>query len=463
MFKKYTKFIVLLFFLICCVFLFYTKYEQQSNISLITTDKEDILNNKIAVIKNINIENIQEIKVSVGADNACDLEYTIKEEEIKAEQDNTISIPVYYLVADKISNININIKLKNNKIINKKIKTKVDVKNNTSIKYYDSIPDIVVGKVFNNNVINKVYKITYLVWKKKQCICIFFIDFDIYGNIRKISYFAGNDEEINRYLYELDRMKIEHDNSILRFPYGINGENLMEVDKNTNKIIKTFNLKTILGLDYGGEDWLHPNSLAYDKTDDTILISSRHLGGGSIIKIDKDGDLIYVLTDPKYFLKKETEHLKKYLLKPIFENNFEWSYKQHSIMCLDNKHILLFDNGGDRNENIRGFCSRAVIYEIDERNMTVKQIWQYGKELGEKFYSLAHGNVCFDNKTKTVLINSPLIVINLKEKKSVCNIREVDITNNNLLLNVYIKPKNLYFEGEGSYLDYAIYVDKIDI
>lgn len=465
---------LLLVFFICCVF-FYLKYRQQNDISLITTDKEDILNNKVAVIKNVDIKNVQEIKVSVCADKACKLEYAVKKEEIKEQEANTISIPIYYLVADKVSNININIKLKNNKSINKKIKTVVDVKNNTSIKYYDSIPDIIVKKISKENA-DVIYSIVFLVCKEKEHICAFFINFDIYGNIRSFICRSKEDtpSDLGEYIYDIEMAKmkiksnveIELEKSILKiYKKDIDDSDIfiLEIDKNTNQIIKSLNLKKILGLNYDG-DWLHPNSLVYDKKDDTIILSSRNLGEGSVIKIDRDGNVIYILADPKYFLNKETKHLEKYLLKPVIDNdneNFEWSYRQHSIICLSNENIVLFDNGCFPDTEIREMYSRAVIYKINEKNMTIEQVWQYGKELGKKFYSIAHGNVLFDYNNKSVLINSPFIILSHEEKQTVSNIREVNITTNELLFDVYIKAKNLYFKGKEDYYDYVLDINKV--
>jgi arylsulfate sulfotransferase len=92
---------------------------------------------------------------------------------------------------------------------------------------------------------------------------------------------------------------------------------------------------------------------------------------------------------------------------------FEWQYGQHAPFILpdfdndpDTIDILLFDNGDYRfafdkelqraianNEIVAPeLYSRMVHYRINEREMTIEQIWQFGKELGEPYYSRWCGN-----------------------------------------------------------------------
>lgn len=115
----------------------------------------------------------------------------------------------------------------------------------------------------------------------------------------------------------------------------------------------------------------------------------------------KEGKIKWILADPRDF----TTYWQQYLLKPI-GNDFEYPYNQHAVEILpdydhnpDTIDILLFDNGSSRflvNEELQKniklgkavepkLYSRLVHYRIDEKNMTVEQIWQYGKERPELF------------------------------------------------------------------------------
>ena len=62
-------------------------------------------------------------------------------------------------------------------------------------------------------------------------------------------------------------------------------------------------------------------------------------------------------------------------------------------MILPNGNVFLFDNGNNRSKTKKNAISaednysRGVIYDINTSNMKVKQVWEYGKELGSDFYS----------------------------------------------------------------------------
>ncbi|MGH7564346.1 MAG: aryl-sulfate sulfotransferase [Gemmatimonadota bacterium] len=50
-------------------------------------------------------------------------------------------------------------------------------------------------------------------------------------------------------------------------------------------------------------------------------------------------------------------------------------------------NLMLFDNGDNRNYTLAERYSRAVEYDIDPEEMTVRQIWSYGKDGGAATYS----------------------------------------------------------------------------
>ena len=83
--------------------------------------------------------------------------------------------------------------------------------------------------------------------------------------------------------------------------------------------------------------------------------------------------------------------MHKYFFTPT--NNLEWQYAQHAAMMLPNGNIFLFDNGNNRSKDEKKYVkaennySRGVIYKIDKNNMTIEEIWEYGKNEGSYFYS----------------------------------------------------------------------------
>ena len=61
--------------------------------------------------------------------------------------------------------------------------------------------------------------------------------------------------------------------------------------------------------------------------------------------------------------------------------DFDWVWGVHCPVVLSNGHVMFFDNGYCRNYESQHdtFYSRAVEYEIDEKAMTIRQVWEFGK------------------------------------------------------------------------------------
>ncbi len=79
-------------------------------------------------------------------------------------------------------------------------------------------------------------------------------------------------------------------------------------------------------------------------------------------------------------------------------DDFDWPWGAHTAVALPNGHILVFDNGYGRNFVLARFddqslYSRAVEYEVNEEQRTVRQVWQFGKEAGHKYYAPARSSV----------------------------------------------------------------------
>lgn len=153
-----------------------------------------------------------------------------------------------------------------------------------------------------------------------------------------------------------------------------------------------------------GRNWVHVNSVDYDPTDDSIIISSRHQS--AIIKIGRDKKVKWILGSPEGW-KKEFQGK---ILKPVDKNgkpikcegsvcegDFDWTWTQHAAYRIDEKsdkniiYVSAFDNGDGRGMEQPALpemkYSRAVIYKIDQKKGTVEQIWQYGKERGHGWFS----------------------------------------------------------------------------
>ncbi|GAA4881988.1 aryl-sulfate sulfotransferase [Ferrimonas pelagia] len=150
-----------------------------------------------------------------------------------------------------------------------------------------------------------------------------------------------------------------------------------------------------------GRNWAHVNSVDYDASDDSIVISPRHQA--TAIKIGRDKEVKWILGPSEGW----NDDLAKKLLTPVdkrgkklncspqgkCENtDFDFGYSQHTSYVVPEKGtVVTFDNGDGRYHEQPAFAeskySRGVEYKIDEKKMTVKQVWEYGKDRGYEFYS----------------------------------------------------------------------------
>jgi arylsulfate sulfotransferase len=163
-------------------------------------------------------------------------------------------------------------------------------------------------------------------------------------------------------------------------------------------------------------DWSHANGLLYDELDDSLLISLRHQS--AVLKIDRTSQKIqWILGDPEGWPKA----LQDKLLKP--EGKMRWPYHQHAPNPTPHGTLLLVDNGNYQANPFKPpvppyqTYTRAVEYAIDEKNMTVREIWtseEYGKD---SVVSFAMGNVKWLPKTDNILVSYGLVLARDKLKQ----------------------------------------------
>ncbi len=182
---------------------------------------------------------------------------------------------------------------------------------------------------------------------------------------------------------------------------------IIEIGRDSKAIVTTWDLNlsmdnTRTALSDRIKDWIHVNAVAYDASDNTIIVSGRLQ---AMIKLTQDNELVWIMgPHTEWDTSGNGKDLNQYLLQPLdnqgnpitdpavlsgAENHpdFEWNWYQHATKLMPNGNVILFDNGDNRNFTGAELYSRAVEYEIDAANMTVKQIWQYGKDRGTEMYS----------------------------------------------------------------------------
>ena len=157
-----------------------------------------------------------------------------------------------------------------------------------------------------------------------------------------------------------------------------------------------------------GRNWAHVNSVDYDPTDDSIIISSRHQS--AIIKIGRDKKVKWILGSPEGWKKGWAEKVLTPVDKDgkkiacsgsVCEGGFDWTWTQHTGWRVDSKsnadviYISAFDNGDGRGMEQPAMPSmkytRGVVYKVDQKKMTVEQVYAVGQEKGYDYYSPVTG------------------------------------------------------------------------
>ncbi len=242
---------------------------------------------------------------------------------------------------------------------------------------------------------------------------------------------------------------------------------IVEIDRNSGSFLNRWDLNNSLDntrrawptdladLDF---DWFHANSVEYSSTDNEIIVSGRTQG---IVKLNQNNEVSYILAPHREWnTSGDGTPLAQFLLTPLDADDnpitdpdvldgasnhpdFEWSWYQHSPILLPNGNLMVFDNGDNRNYVDAGPYSRAVEYEIDEVNKTIKQVWSYGKERGENTYARIVSKVSFLEDKNSVLFTPGSAVQGGMPGGKVI---EVDYDTRNVIFEATITPPNSVFD-----------------
>ena len=498
-------------FMSLLIILFFTLFTSQSNIIEPTNEKKSTfenINNKLAFQKQVDEELQAELnsgnhtfenpliildpynespltalvifstqqpsKITVSINdpyNSTISDYTHKFEQLS----NNHCIPVYALFPDATNIVTLKQFSENNNLISEK---NIEIKTEKLPTKLDNL--VILTKSYKNTYqdglnyhLREIYafdkngKIRWFLSNNYSSDAIYFKDSNnrfilpLYSSNRLGTIFSEMDNLGKIYNLYYAPFSVHHDITLL--PNGnilalsTNGETTMdfafELDTFSGEIVNTMDFKKILQrtrFKLGDPDWLHANSITYDETDDTIILSSN--AQSTIAKIKwPEGNIKWILSSPTEYLPK----FQQYLLKPINED-FEYSYNQHDVNILpdydDNPNtidISVFDNGRQRPiVNKDDKYSRLVHYRINEQDMTIKQIWQYGKERTNELFS-------YSRSSFKLLPNANrlgLFCITINFNVSIERLVEVD-KNSNLIWDAEIFSKS----ATGNVLGYQVY------
>lgn len=262
---------------------------------------------------------------------------------------------------------------------------------------------------------------------------------------------------------------------------------IIEIDRETGEAVYELDMKDLLNPKDGGsinrtdEDWFHNNGIWYEEESDTILLSARHVD--AVIGINKTEKTIsYILGDPDGWTDADPS-----LFFTPKGDNFEWQYAQHQISVRPDGTIMMFDNGAGRTKTTKkeqevtgdDVYSRVVTYKADTENMTIEQVFEYGKERGKDLYSeWVSGAVCLDNDSNHLWmtfgshlynpengstdygpddmfqkgLEKSTIMVELKDGQPVYELKTGSLSYRSIRIPLYTDAKEHDYESEGIYL-----------
>lgn len=216
-----------------------------------------------------------------------------------------------------------------------------------------------------------------------------------------------------------DGIELPSGNLLLTVNDGSNyiEDTMIEINRETGEIEKTIDLKDILPESFyeeydstsreGGKiDWFHQNSVDYDEADNSIIISGRHQD--TIMKID------YSTNEIKWIMGNSSgwpESYQKYFL----DGDIKVSGGQHAAIVLpdqdDNAEttdILYYDNNisvtrGDEADSEKYSEARQV--RINEEDRTIEEVWTFGEDLGEAYFTKIIGSARYLTDNGNRLVN----------------------------------------------------------
>lgn len=281
--------------------------------------------------------------------------------------------------------------------------------------------------------------------------------------------------------YHHDYYEMENGNLIVASDNFANGKTVedyvVELDRKTGKIVKTWDISSILNHEDGKSenwseyDWFHNNAVWYDKKTNSITLSGRHQDAVINISYD-DGSLNWIIGDKTNW----SEDYQKYFFTPKGKN-FEWQWSQHAAMITPEGYVFLFDNGNNKSKIESKYVdasksySRGVMYKIDTENMTIEQVYEYGKERGSSFYSPYISDVDYLASNHYIVHSGGIVYVDGKNSNQPAGFSNnaslvsdtVELLNNKVIFemkfatnNYRVEKMSLYAENENYSNDKAI-------
>ena len=242
---------------------------------------------------------------------------------------------------------------------------------------------------------------------------------------------------------------------------------IIEIDRTSGNIIKTWDLKDILNMEDGKSenwsnyDWFHNNSVWYDEATNSITLSGRHQD--AVINIDYEtGKLNWIIGDPTNW----SSEYQKYFFTPVGKD-FEWQWSQHAAMITPEGYVFIFDNGNNKSKDNSRYVdatnsySRGVMYKIDTDKMTIEQVYEYGKQRGSSFYSPYISDVDYLSKNHYIIHSGGIVYVDGKNSNQPAGFSSnttlksdtVEVLNNKVIFEIILPTNNYRVEKLSLYTE----------
>lgn len=216
-------------------------------------------------------------------------------------------------------------------------------------------------------------------------------------------------------------------NHVDMFTTGTREDVAVIIDRATGDVIRTFDFRKILDesrapfhhfhpniVNILNVDWMHMNAAVYDADNNSLIVSSPIQS--MVVSLSLDTGEINWILGPHEGYEGQSAYLADDLLTPIGDD-FAWQWCQHAPSILpDTDHdpdtidLILLDNGQNRSFDeataldAKDNYSRGVCYRIHQKEKTVEQLWEYGRERGSDCYATFLGDADLLNQTQNRLL-----------------------------------------------------------
>ncbi|HLH08247.1 MAG TPA: aryl-sulfate sulfotransferase [Terriglobales bacterium] len=197
---------------------------------------------------------------------------------------------------------------------------------------------------------------------------------------------------------------------------GPNVESIASEITSEGRVLKTWDLGSILstymqanGDDPStfvrpGVDWFHMNAVAYDPSDDSLIVSSRE---NFLIKLDyKTGDIKWIFGDPtKYWYTFPSLRAKAVIL----QGGGLYPIGQHAVSITSEGFLMVFNDGlGSGNQPVGEPAGQSLTYStvsaysVDSNTLTARDVWDF--DYGQSIYSRVCSSA-YEAPSKSYLID----------------------------------------------------------